>query len=497
MAYFVNEFLFERNSSVEHTEFKRLALFAAHKHPAKIVLTGFAPNLYRTLDQLGIPQDQVLSLYDFFGDTQDVTPFHFHLEDLHLPDEYIVGSGNNFREVRYGDQLIAEVHFFGGTFGQVEHVDWYDRAGQLTKIQRYDIRGFKVAEEFYGTKAKEKYYVRFYRPNGTVFLESYFVESTTGTPINSELVLRDYQGQDYFFGDPSELVAFFLDELNRQAGGNQVFIADRPGTVAHPMLMMKSKARRYLWLATNQVASREDPRTAAYLDIYTEALSKPNLKHWAGLIVATDQQAADLKARVGKAVPIYTISPATEQVGAASEKDRLAGQVIAVGRTGDDKGTPALIQAFKAVHASVPNAKLTIYGYGGDHAAYQQQIEAAGLAGVVTLADYRRDLTGAYGTAQLFVDTSESDNLPLAMGEALAHGLPVVSYDYQYGPAELVDDSCGRLVKVGAIDQLTKQITTILLDDKLRQKLAAGALEKAKQVTSGTAAWAAWEQLLA
>ena len=155
MRYFVNEYIFARNSSVEHTEFKRLALFKRHGEPAKLALTGHALNLAQTLAELGLNYEQVVTLHDFFGDAQNVVAKELHVEDLHLPAAYLVGSGNNFRVAKVGSQVICEIHFFGGTFGQVEHVDWYDQTGQLTMIQRYDLRGFKAQEEFYGTKSGE------------------------------------------------------------------------------------------------------------------------------------------------------------------------------------------------------------------------------------------------------------------------------------------------------------------------------------------------------
>ena len=85
MRYFVNEYIFARNSSVEHTEFKRLALFKRHGEPAKLALTGHALNLAQTLAELGLTYEQVVTLHDFFGDAQNVAAKELHVEDLHLP----------------------------------------------------------------------------------------------------------------------------------------------------------------------------------------------------------------------------------------------------------------------------------------------------------------------------------------------------------------------------------------------------------------------------
>lgn len=497
MTYFVNEALFERNSSVEHAEFKRLKLFRDHGADAQIVVTRFSPNLARTLNVLGLEPDAAFSLYDFLAGIQPGMPEKkFLVSDLNLPIDYKVGSGNNYREVTMGDRLLAEIHFYGGTFGQVEHVDWYDPAGQLTMVQRYDIRGFKAAEEFYGTKAKEKYYQRYLRPDGTVFLESYFVESTSGTPIESRLTLHDFNGRDYYFEFPNDLASFALDALNKAQGGNQAFIADRPGSTASLLMGMKTKAKRYLWVATNHVENGTDPTSAPFLGIYDAPLAKQNLKKWDGIITATSSQLADMRAHLGKKAKLVAISPATEEVvPTATKVPRVPQLVMAAGRTGDDKGTPALIEAFRTVHAQLPDARLKIYGYGGDHAAYQDRIKAVGLEGIVELADYQLDLEDAYNQSQLFVDASAGDDMPLAMGEALAHGLPVVSYDYLYGPKQLLEDSFGTLVPVGDTAALAQAMIATLQAPDLAKRGQA-AQEYAAAHLSGDTVWPAWQSLL-
>ncbi|HJA73082.1 MAG TPA: glycosyltransferase [Candidatus Limosilactobacillus faecipullorum] len=495
MVYFVNEYLFDRNSSVEHTEFKRLRLFKNHGVNAKFALTKEMPNLSLTLPKIGVAREQVVTLHDFFGNLESATERQLHVEDLHLPAKYMVSGGNNYRKVTFGDQLICEVYFIGGTFGQVEHVDWYDVSGQLTMVQRYDSRGFKWREEFYGTKQKEKYYERYYRPDGTVYLESYYVESTTGTPINSRLVLRDYHGQDYYFDDYDQLTAFFLDELNRQAGGKEAFIADRPGSVVHPLFLMKSKAKLFLWMATNHVASGQNPISAPFLGIYSEALAKQNLSRWTGIIVPTATQTATLRERLGKKVHLYTISPAVEAQATETEIHREPGLIVSVGRTDDDKGTPTLIQAFQKVHQALPLVRLRIYGYGGDHAAYEKQINDLGLTGIVSLEDYTLDVNQVYDRAELMLDASENDNYPLAMAEALAHGVPVLSYDYPYGPHELIQNRVnGRLVANGDPNAFADAIIALMEDDDQRAKLSVGA--RATAGIDGEGAWKEWQTAL-
>ena len=93
------------------------------------------------------------------------------------------------------------------------------------------------------------------------------------------------------------------------------------------------------------------------------------------------------------------------------------------------------------------------------------------------------------------LDASDNDNYPLAMAEALAHGVPVLTYDYPYGPHELIQDGVnGRLVANGDQNALTDAIIALMKDDDQRAKLSAGA--RATTGIDGEAAWKEWQTAL-
>ena len=58
----------------------------------------------------------------------------------------------------------------------------------------------------------------------------------------------------------------------------------------------------------------------------------------------------------------------------------------------------------------------------------------------VLLSRDQEDLTYVYETAQLEVLTSSYEGFVMALLEAQGHGCPAVSYDINYGPAEIIDD---------------------------------------------------------
>lgn len=498
MFFFVNQYFLSRNSSVEHAEIKRLQLFARHNWGAKLVSRDYDSIIHATLKRFGLTDDQLVNMFDFFAQTEDYHGQQWHVEDLDLPAAYQVGTGNNSRDIMDGQRLVGEVYFIGGTIGQVDHVDFFDPAGNLTLRQRFDIRGFKSVDQFFG-KDGQMYYERYYRPDKTLYLERYYIQSDQNTPLNSLNVLRDYKGKDYYFDSFDDLFVFFLDELNLANGGHNAFIADRPAISIQPVLAMTSSAKKYLWLSINHVNDGQNLLNGPINDLFQPALTS-DLQKWAGIIVMTPQQARNLRNRLGDKAPLIVINgtPVITTRPRIPQSQRTPGQLIYVGRLGEDKQISQLLTIFAAVHRQCPTSKLTLYGYGNedDVKRYRQQVANAGLQDVVTFAGYQVDLDQDYDQAQIFVDTSRIDAQPLAMGEALSHGVPVVTYDYLYGPAVMVKPGVnGELVRLNNQNAFARQLVKLLQDPAQLQKLSTGAYDNLG-VISDTATWQQWKQLI-
>lgn len=493
MFFFVNQYLLSSNSSVEHAEIKRLKLFAKNGVAAKLVTRDFDPVLHHTLPRFGLKDTQLVNMYDFFANTTDYQGQPLHTADLHLPFDYQVGTGNNSREVKDGQRLVGEVFFAGGTVGEVNRVDWYDPAGNLTLRERYDLRGFKAVDQFFGQDG-QMYFERYYRPDGTMYMERYYVQSVQNTPINSLNVLRNYQGQDYYFDNLDDLFVFFLNELNKSTNTPNAFIADRPAIAIQPVLQVDN-AKKYLWLPINHVDDGQNlvngPVNGMLQGPFTSELKK-----WDGIIVMTDQQARNLRHRLGATVPIMAINgtPVSQSEDRVAMSARTPGQLIYVGRLGEDKQISQLLTMFAAIHQQVPMSRLTLYGYGPaeDVKRYKDQAKQAGIADFVNFAGYQVGLDQVYDQAQLLVDASRIDAQPLAMGEALSHGVPVVAYDYLYGPASMIESGVnGELIPLNDQEKFVNAAVRLLKDAQELQKLSTGAYNHLDAI-SDTTTWQQW-----
>lgn len=81
----------------------------------------------------------------------------------------------------------------------------------------------------------------------------------------------------------------------------------------------------------------------------------------------------------------------------------------------------------------------------------------------------------------IFINTTNFDNTPVSVMEAMALGFPIVSTDVG-GIPYLIDHGVnGLLVAAGDIDDMVNQIKRIIEDDHLRGSLIANALMKAQR----------------
>ena len=139
--------------------------------------------------------------------------------------------------------------------------------------------------------------------------------------------------------------------------------------------------------------------------------------------------------------------------------------VLAVGRLVPIKNMRLLIDAWPAVLATVPEAHLVIVGEGAERAGLESVAAAAGVAGAVTFGGYvaQADTPSWYRAADVFALSSDFDNSPNVVLEAMASGLPVVSTDVG-GVAGFVGPESGRLVPARDAAAMAGALTSLLQD---------------------------------
>lgn len=130
--------------------------------------------------------------------------------------------------------------------------------------------------------------------------------------------------------------------------------------------------------------------------------------------------------------------------------DYTAHKVITLGRYSKEKGHLDLIEMWSEIIRRYPNWTLEIVGDGYMRDAMQSKIDELGLQGSVLLHPATKNVIEKLKEASVFVFTSYSEGFPMALAEAQAISLPIVSYACKCGPRDMITDGeDGFLVDVG------------------------------------------------
>lgn len=158
---------------------------------------------------------------------------------------------------------------------------------------------------------------------------------------------------------------------------------------------------------------------------------------------------------------------------AISEKNNKIFKVLFVGQLTQRKGIKYLLQAFSALH--LPNIELILMGaIGGEGEALEPY---RGVFTHVKNVPYE-DLPFYYQSADIFVYPSLHEGSALAIYEALASGLPVVT---TFNSGSIVRDGVeGYIVPVQNVEAIKEKIEDLYHDAALRKRMAAAARLRAE-----------------
>lgn len=169
--------------------------------------------------------------------------------------------------------------------------------------------------------------------------------------------------------------------------------------------------------------------------------------------------------------------------------------VVAMGRLDSQKGFDLLLPAFAAIAADFPRHHLVILGEGPERAALERQAERLQLTERVSLPGRLAQPWPILRGAEAFVMSSRFEGFPNALLEAMALGLPVISFDCPSGPGEiLTDGETGLLVRAEDVPSLSQAMARIMENPGLRRHLGDSARAALRPYELATIA-GSWERL--
>jgi GalNAc-alpha-(1->4)-GalNAc-alpha-(1->3)-diNAcBac-PP-undecaprenol alpha-1,4-N-acetyl-D-galactosaminyltransferase len=164
----------------------------------------------------------------------------------------------------------------------------------------------------------------------------------------------------------------------------------------------------------------------------------------------------------------------------AKPKESPKNYILGVGRLDKNKSFDLLIEAF--VKLPFTDLHLIILGEGEEKKNLESIISNKGMCNRIHLHGLVDDIWPWYRYAKCLVSTSQSESWGNVIVEAMSQNCPVIAFDCNYGPREIIThDVNGLLVKLNDIQSLIVNITRLLSDNHLRKKIIYNGLIRSSE----------------
>ncbi|HZH91990.1 MAG TPA: glycosyltransferase family 4 protein [Pyrinomonadaceae bacterium] len=135
------------------------------------------------------------------------------------------------------------------------------------------------------------------------------------------------------------------------------------------------------------------------------------------------------------------------------------------------------LRAFQIIQQRFPEATLTVAGDGSQRAELEQLARELDLRGTTFVGRVEQSrMHELYECADIYLNSSDIDNMPVSLIESYAAGLPVVTTDAGGIPHILTHEETGLMVARGDHEALAACAIRLLEDDALAERITSNAL---------------------
>lgn len=166
------------------------------------------------------------------------------------------------------------------------------------------------------------------------------------------------------------------------------------------------------------------------------------------------------------------------------EYNKYSDKIISVGRLVKVKNYEAVIDIAKSLIDMGWKGSWDIYGDGPEREHLECLIKEYGLEHVVNLMGNSNNIYNVYNNYSMLVLTSNYEGFPMVLIEGSAMGLPLVSFDIETGPNEIISNGKnGFLLNPGDLDGMVEKIFLLSNDLSLRKRMSTESISIASNFT--------------
>ena len=151
-------------------------------------------------------------------------------------------------------------------------------------------------------------------------------------------------------------------------------------------------------------------------------------------------------------------------------------RIITVGRLSEQKGFDLLVSAWSFITKKHPDWEIHLYGEGELENELKKSITQNGIEDSFIIHKPVKNIKEKYLESSIYVMSSRFEGFGMVLIEAMACGVPCISFDCPHGPSYIIKDGeDGILVENGNVEQLAEAISTLITDTDKRFAMGKAA----------------------
>lgn len=424
-------------------------------------------NIFNDIHKIKKLPDNVffMNIYEFFSEDKTL----FYSDSVVTFDEYerkmnFVQSTKNEQVFEYkeNNKLLQRIKL--NTNQSISMIDYFEDKkrikreifrsdGILLRTNYFNSEGFLAQSDFFASDGR-KYLASKYNEEAQMTYILHFQKNGNVNQFDNEKQLKDY----------------WIFQLNEMSNRPYFFVEDHR---LDSCVIENSFTNKIMSVATiHGNIYGKDGSYGSPLRAYTKGTLE-NLDKFGAVILLTDEMKKHITSQFGERDNLFVIGHPflVNKTRPTVSKNLNRGVIISKFNKG--KRIHLAIEAFANAVKEVPDAQLDIFWQGDEKQSYELLIKKLGVEKNIHVHGYTQDAIGEFQRSGFSLMTSKAEGFGISILESLSVNTPVVAFDYNYGPKDLIEDGLnGRIVPNGDISALSRTIVELVKKTDSLNKLS-------------------------
>lgn len=478
--------------------FKRSSMFSNSVYTSELLTLDYKanyPEITTKLQKMGkIPLSvRITNVHDYYkgkygkNTVGKLQGKEYSIESRKSESDYHVEDGGD--TARYFQDGVYIKFKRWSENGVLLHVDHFNENRVRTKRSEYHKEGYRTRQLYYHPLTNKITHELYYTKDGFCYLTKWF--NFENGKDQKVCIFEPDNKKVLTFSNSRDFHIYWLNEMASLEKQKSIIICDGPGSALRVIKTNKDLLHKIYVVHSNHFATPHNYGSEIKVN-HLNLLN--NIKESEAIVLLTRRQEVDIIKQFGNynntfVIPHYIED---EMVAKTSKKN----QVVMIARYHPEKGIDSAIRAFSEVIKEIPQAKLDIYGDGAQKNALKKLIDELNLQDHVQLKGYANKVNEVFSEASISLLTSKYEGFGLVILESMINKTPVISYDVNYGPADVIDHGeNGYLVVDKDEEDLASKIIYLLRNQQVSREMGENGRKKVLSEYSSDIFYKKWDAL--